>query len=185
MDLPPVIFNPISSAVPPEFIVKTRRPPIALSTTAPGTSASMVRARLMQTADPVHVSSLKLYVPAASMILLTVLLATAAVNALTVLADTWFRCRPCSTRGATSEGGAVNVSVEMLAATMDSVPPVGEFGAAGDWEPRVAPRVGAGANWYAAQLPNPTTMRNITRGQNCCLDDTRFRRREDDRPERA
>merc|ERR1712194_40404 len=106
----------------------------------------MVRARLMQTADPSHMLLVSSYVPAASTILLTVMSATAAVNALTLLADTWFRCRPCSTRGATSEGGAVNVSVEMLAATMDRVPPVvGEFGAAGGW----GPRVGAGANWYA------------------------------------
>eukprot|EP00964_Phaeocystis_antarctica_P162932 scaffold138160_cov136-Phaeocystis_antarctica.AAC.1 len=49
---PPVMFNPISSTVPPDCISKTRLFPMALSTTAPGTSASMVRARLMQTADP-------------------------------------------------------------------------------------------------------------------------------------
>eukprot|EP00964_Phaeocystis_antarctica_P001486 scaffold789_cov75-Phaeocystis_antarctica.AAC.3 len=54
---PPVMFNPISSTVPPDCISKIRLPPMALSTTAPGTSASMVKARLMQTADPVHMST--------------------------------------------------------------------------------------------------------------------------------
>ena len=49
---PPVMLNPISSAVPPDCISKTLRPPLASSTTLPGTCASMVRARLMQTADP-------------------------------------------------------------------------------------------------------------------------------------
>ena len=90
------MLNPISSAVPPDCISKTRLAPMALSTTAPGTSASMVRARSMQTADPVHMSLVSSYVPAASKILLTELSAIAAVNSPTVLADTSFRCRPRS-----------------------------------------------------------------------------------------
>ena len=48
---PPVMSNPISSAVPPYCISKTRLAPMALSTTLPGTCASMVRARSMQTAE--------------------------------------------------------------------------------------------------------------------------------------
>ena len=95
---PPVMFNPISSAVPPDCMLKTRLAPMALSTTAPGTSASMIRARLMQTADPVHMSLVSSYVPAASKILSTALLPTAAVNSPTVLAATSFRCRPCRRR---------------------------------------------------------------------------------------
>ena len=87
-------FNPISSTVPPDCISKTRLPPMALSTTAPGTSASMISVRLMQTADPVHMSLVSSYVPAASKILSTALLPTAAVNSPTVLADTSSRCRP-------------------------------------------------------------------------------------------
>eukprot|EP00964_Phaeocystis_antarctica_P044200 scaffold25400_cov73-Phaeocystis_antarctica.AAC.1 len=86
-DFPPVIFNPISSAVPLDCISKTRQFLMALSTTAPGTSASTVRARLMQTADPVHMSLLS---------------ATAAVNSPTVLADTWFKL---SGGGGDGDGG--------------------------------------------------------------------------------
>jgi hypothetical protein len=94
---PPVMFNPISSAVPPDCMLKTRLTPMALSTTAPGTSASMVRARSMQTAElELHTLLVSSYVPAASKILLTELSAIAAVNSPTVLADTSFRCRPCS-----------------------------------------------------------------------------------------
>ena len=48
---PPVMSNPISSAVPPDCISKTRLAPMALSTTLPGTCASMVRARSMQIAE--------------------------------------------------------------------------------------------------------------------------------------
>jgi hypothetical protein len=94
------MFNPISSAVPPDCMCKTRLAPMArrvLSTTAPGTSASMVRARSMQTAElKLHTLLVSSYVPAASKILLTELSAIAAVNSPTVLADTSFRCRPCS-----------------------------------------------------------------------------------------
>eukprot|EP00964_Phaeocystis_antarctica_P063380 scaffold38033_cov69-Phaeocystis_antarctica.AAC.1 len=97
---PPVMFNPTSSAVPPDCISKTRLASMGLSTTAPGNSASMVRARSMQTADPVHMSLVSSYMPTASKILLTELSAIAAMNSPTVLADTSFRCRPCS---ATSE----------------------------------------------------------------------------------
>jgi hypothetical protein len=45
----------------------------------------MVRVRLMQTADPVHMSLVSSYMPAASKILSTALLPTAAVNSPTVL----------------------------------------------------------------------------------------------------
>jgi len=72
--------NPISSAVPADCISKTRRPPLAWSTTLPGTCASMVTARSMQTADPVHMSLVKSYVPAATKILSTALLPTAVVS---------------------------------------------------------------------------------------------------------
>ena len=84
---PPVMFNPISSTVPPDCISKTRLPYMALSTAAPGTSASIVRARSMQIADPVHMSVVSSYVPAASQILSIELSAIAAVNSPTVLAD--------------------------------------------------------------------------------------------------
>ena len=63
----------------------------------------MVRVRLMQTAElalvwghSVHMLLVNSYVPAASKILFTELSAIAAVNSPTVLADTSFRCRPCS-----------------------------------------------------------------------------------------
>ena len=52
--LPPVMFSPISSAIPPGCISKTRFSFIASSTTAPGTAASMVRVRLMQIAAELH-----------------------------------------------------------------------------------------------------------------------------------
>ncbi len=61
---------------------------MALSTTAPGASASMVRLRSMQTADLAHMSLVSLYVPAASKILLIELSKIAAMNSPTVLADT-------------------------------------------------------------------------------------------------
>jgi uncharacterized membrane protein YgcG len=84
------MFNPISSTVPPDCILMTRLAPKALSSTAPGTSASMVRARSMQTAVPVHMSLVSSYVPAASKILLIELSAIAAVNSPTVPADASF-----------------------------------------------------------------------------------------------
>ena len=82
------MFNPISSAVPLDFISKTRRPPLASSTTLPGTCASMVSARSMQTADPVHMLLVNSYVPAATKILSTALLPTAAVSSATLLTKT-------------------------------------------------------------------------------------------------
>ena len=137
---PPVMFNPTSSAVPPDCISKTRLPPMALSTTAPGTTASMVRARSMQIADPVHMSLVSSYVPAASKILSTALLPTAAVNSPTVLADTSFRCRP---RSAMSEG------VVVMKVLTTIVP--GDLGALG------------GPLLCAPQLPNPARMmRHVT-----------------------
>jgi hypothetical protein len=124
---PPVMFNPISSAVPLDCISKTRRPPLASSTTLPGTCASMVRARSMQIAEPVHMSLVSSYVPAASKILLTELSAIAAVNSPTVLADTSLRCRPCS---ATPEAVVMTGPEGVLATIVDSA--LGELGAVGD-----------------------------------------------------
>ena len=139
------MFNPISSAVPPDCMLKTRLAPMALSTTAPGTSASMVRARSMQTADAVHMSLVSSYVPAASKILSTALLPTAAVNSPTVLADTSFRCRPCS---ATSE--AVVVMTGPAVRLLTTIAP-GDLGALG------------GPLRCAPQLPNPARMmRHVT-----------------------
>ena len=85
---PPVMFNPISSAVPPDCISKTRRPGLPSNTTLPGTCASMVTARSMQIAEPVHILVVKLYTPAATKILSTALLLTAAVRSATVLTET-------------------------------------------------------------------------------------------------
>jgi hypothetical protein len=123
------MLNPISSAIPPDCIIKTRRiisveprrPPLASSTTLPGTCASMVRARSMQSADPVHMSLENSYVPAATKILSTALLLTAAVSSATLLTETWFSFRPCRTRGAEgSRPSFVIDAVGMLATAMDS-----------------------------------------------------------------
>ena len=101
------MFNPTSSAVPPDCISKTRLAPMALSTTAPGTSASMVRARSMQTAegdpsaDPVHMLLVSSYVPATSKILLTALLPSAAMRSLELRAY----CEPGCSGGKGGEGG--------------------------------------------------------------------------------
>ena len=60
-------------------------------------------------------------------ILLIELSATAAVNLPTVLADTWSKCRPCSTRGATSDlvvrPRLLSAPVGVLATIVDSVAP--------------------------------------------------------------
>ena len=95
VDPPPVMFNPISSTVPVDCIKKIRLspPPPALSTTDLGCSASMVRVRLMQTADPEHMSLVSLYVPAASKILSIVLSSMAAVSSSAVLAETCVKRR--------------------------------------------------------------------------------------------
>jgi hypothetical protein len=132
---PPVMFNPISSAIPADCISKTRRPPLASSTTLPGTCASMVRARSMQIAEPVHMLLVSSYVPAASKILLVELSAIAAVNSPTVLADASFRCRRCS---ATSE-------VVVLMTVLTTIEP-GGLGTLG------------GPLLCAPQLPNPARM---------------------------
>ena len=117
---PPVMSNPISSAVPPDCIKKTRRPPLASSTTLPGTSASIVRARLMQIADPLHMLLVNSYVPAATKILSTALLLTAAVSSATLLTETSFSFRPCSTRGAERARPSFTIRpVGMLATAMD------------------------------------------------------------------
>ena len=121
------MFNPISSTVPPDCILMTRLAPKALSSTAPGTSASMVRARSMQTPALVHMSLVSSYVPAASKILLIELSAIAAVNSPTVLADTSLRCRPCS---ATPEAVVMTGPEGVLTTIVDSAP--GELGAVGD-----------------------------------------------------
>ena len=77
------------------------------------------------------------YVPAASKILLIELSAIAAVNSPTVLADTSFRCRPCS---ATSE-----VVLFMLVLTT------------------IVPGALGGPLLSAPQLPNPAKMmRHVT-----------------------
>ena len=134
------MFNPISSAVPPDCMFKTRLAPMAVSTTAPGTCASMVRARPMQIAEPVHMSLGSSYVPAASKILLIELSAMAAVNSPTVLADASFRCRRCS---ATSE-------VVVVMTVLTTIVP-GDLGALG------------GPLLCAPQLPNPARMmRHVT-----------------------
>ena len=131
------MFNPISSTVPPDCILMTRLAPKALSSTAPGTSASMVRARSMQTAVPVHMSLVSSYVPAASKILLIELSAIAAVNSPTVLADISFRCRRCS---ATSEAVVLTTGpMGVLTDIVDSAP-----GAPGDVGDRLSTGGGEG-----------------------------------------
>eukprot|EP00964_Phaeocystis_antarctica_P048832 scaffold28282_cov74-Phaeocystis_antarctica.AAC.2 len=50
--VPPVIFSPISSALPAVETKMTRLAPLASSTTLPATSASMVTLRSMQSAEP-------------------------------------------------------------------------------------------------------------------------------------
>ena len=149
--------NPISSAVPPDCISKTRLAPMALSTTAPCTSASMISVRLMQTADPVHMSLVSSYVPAASKILSTALLPTAAVNSPTVLADTSFRCRPCS---ATSEAVVLMTGPTGLLTTIAP----GDLGALG------------GPLRCAPQLPNPARMMRHLRWCRARGDDALLRR---------
>ena len=158
---PPVMFNPINSAVPPDCISKTRLAPMALSTTAPGTSASMISVRLMQTADPVHMSLVSSYVPAASKILSTALLPTAAVNSPTVLAATSFRCRP---RSATSE--AVVVMTGPVVRLLTTIAP-GALGAKLGGPLRCAP-----------QLPNPARMMRHLRWCRARGDDALLRREE-------
>eukprot|EP00964_Phaeocystis_antarctica_P039185 scaffold22416_cov68-Phaeocystis_antarctica.AAC.2 len=57
---PPVMLSPISSALPAVETNMTRLAPVALSTTLPATSASMVTWRSMQSAElswPGHMSS--------------------------------------------------------------------------------------------------------------------------------
>ena len=154
---PPVMFNPISSAVPPSCMKKTRLAPMALSTTAPGTSASMVRARSMQTADPVHMSLVSSYVPAPSKILSTALLPTAAVNSPTVLADTSFRCRP---RSATSEAVVLMTGPVGLLTTIAP----GNLGALG------------GPLRCAPQLPDPARMMRHLRWSRARVDDALLQR---------
>ena len=89
----------------------------------------------MQIAEPVHMLVVKLYVPTATKILSTALLPMAAVSSTTLLTRTVtsFRCRPCSTRGATLEGVTgperLLVTVGVLATIMDSTP--GDLGALG------------------------------------------------------
>jgi hypothetical protein len=151
---PPVMFNPISSAVPPECMFKTRLAPMAVSTTAPGTCASMVRARSMQTAEyESHTLLVSSYVPAASKILLIELSAMAAVNSPTVLADASFRCRRCS---ATSE------AVVLMTVLTTIVP--GDLGALG------------GPLLCAPQLPNPARMMRHVTWSRTRFDDALLRR---------
>eukprot|EP00964_Phaeocystis_antarctica_P029595 scaffold16691_cov74-Phaeocystis_antarctica.AAC.5 len=147
------MFNPTSSTGPPGCISKTRLPPMALSTTAPGNSASMVRARLMQTADLPHPPPKSSYVPAASKILLIELSAIAAVNSPTVLADTSFRCRP---RSATSE------AVVVMTVLTTIVP--GDLGVLG------------GPLLCALQLPNPARMMRHLTWSRTRFDDALLRR---------
>ena len=93
------MFSPISSAAPLLCTSKTRLLvevlPLASSTTLPGTSASMIMARSMQRADPVHMSLLNSYLPSATVILSTPLSLTAAVSSATVLTAASVKCRPC------------------------------------------------------------------------------------------
>ena len=130
--LPPVMFSPLSSAVPPDSILKTRLPPIPSSTTPPATSASMVTARLMQSAEPEHMSLLSSYVPSDSTILSTVLSPMAAVSSSAVLAETCVKRRSWPTDSkvlATSRpasifdsgGGAVGGCLSWVAITNGSV----------------------------------------------------------------
>ena len=152
------MFNPINSAVPPDSIRKTRLAPMALSTTAPGTSASMISVRLMQTADPVHMLLVSSYVPAASKILSTALSPTAAVNSPTVLAATSFRCRPCS---ATSV--AVVVMTGPVVGVLTTIAP-GNLGALG------------GPLRCAPQLPSPARMMRHLAWSPARVDDALLRR---------
>ena len=81
----------------------------------------MVTLRVMQIAErPSHMLLVNSYVPAATKILSTALLLTAAVSSATLLTETWFSFRPCRTRGA---GGArasfIIGPVGMLATAMD------------------------------------------------------------------
>ena len=143
------MFNPLSSTVPPVCILMTRLAPMALSTTAPGTSASMVRARSMQTAVPVHMSLVSSYVPAASKILLIELSAIAAVNSPTVLADTSFRCRRCS---------ATSKAVVLMTVLTTSVP--GGLSAVGD-------RLGTGGEGFRGGLFGEMLKDCCTEGGGC------------------
>ena len=88
---------------------------LASKTTVPGTSASMVMARLMQSAEPRHMSLISSYVPAATKILSTALSPTAATSWLTVLTETWVSCRPrCTGRGAAEHLCACTDAVRVM-----------------------------------------------------------------------
>jgi len=81
-------------------------------------------------AESVRMSVAKLYVPKATKISSTALLRTVAV-----LTETLFRCRPCSTRGATSEGVVLMSGPEGVLATIRVLATIvrsGELGAVGD-----------------------------------------------------
>ena len=89
---PPVILKPMSTTVP-ELMYITRLllddDPWALSTTVPGTTASMVTLRLMHNAEAPYVEQLgreNVYVPAASRIRLTAGFASLLVSSATELA---------------------------------------------------------------------------------------------------
>ena len=56
-EAPPMMFSPISSALPVGETQTTPLAPMALSTTLPATSASMVTARSMQSAQPLPVGA--------------------------------------------------------------------------------------------------------------------------------
>ena len=122
----------------------------------------MVRARVMQTADPVHMSLVSSYVPAASKILSTALLPTAAVNSPTVLAATSFRCRPCS---ATSEAVVVMTGPVVRLLTTIAPGALGALGGALGGPLRCAP-----------QLPNPARMMRHVRWCRARGDDALLRR---------
>ena len=111
----------------------------------------------MQTADWVHMSLVSSYVPAASKILSTALLPTAAMNSPTVLADTSFRCRPCS---ATSEAIVLMTGPVPVLTTI--VP--GDLGALG------------GPLLCAPQLPNPASMMRHLTWSHTRFDDALLRR---------
>ena len=75
----------------------------------------------MQIAELEHMSLVRSYVPAATKILSTALLPTAAVSSATLLTETWFSFRPCSTMG--PEGARPSFTISpagMLATAMDS-----------------------------------------------------------------
>ena len=113
-------------------------------------------------------SAVKVYVPAATKILSTALLPTAAVSSATVLTETSFRCRPCSTGGATSEGVVlmtgperVLATIGVLATIVDGAP--GELGALGG--PLLCARLDA------PQLPSPARMMMLITWSRAHFDD--------------